>query len=141
MAQTTPRESLTCLAFSYFAKNGSGSKIQEFSDAVYEYYINGKEETFKLPPGYAITYDTGLIHRVNEVTQGERHAVVFWSKSSTKDRFLIELYNDLEKLSILIKELIQTHNIELDCHDYEDLMKNPLFMSRHIKNKLIRKIK
>lgn len=104
-------------------------------------YINGKEETFKLPPGYAITYDTGLIHRVNEVTQGERHAVVFWSKSSTKDRFLIELYNDLEKLSILIKELIQTHNIELDCHDYEDLMKNPLFMSSHIKNKLIRKIK
>lgn len=47
MAQTTPRESLTCLAFSYFAKNGSGSKIQEFSDAVYEYYINGKEDLIK----------------------------------------------------------------------------------------------
>ena len=47
MAQTTPRESLTCLAFSYFAKNGLGSKIQEFSDAVYEYYINGKEDLIK----------------------------------------------------------------------------------------------
>ena len=47
MAQTTPRESLTCLAFSYFAKNGSGSKIQEFSDAVYEYYINGKQDLIK----------------------------------------------------------------------------------------------
>jgi len=43
MAQTTPRESLNCLAFSYFAKNGSGSKIQEFSDAIHEYYFNGKE--------------------------------------------------------------------------------------------------
>jgi hypothetical protein len=43
----TPRESLTCLAFSYFAKNGSGSKIQEFSDAVYEYYINGKQDLIK----------------------------------------------------------------------------------------------
>lgn len=47
MAQTTPRESLTCLAFSYFAKNGLGSKIQEFSDAIYEYYINGKEDLIK----------------------------------------------------------------------------------------------
>ena len=47
MAQTTSRESLTCLAFSYFAKNGLGSKIQEFSDAVYEYYINGKEDLIK----------------------------------------------------------------------------------------------
>ena len=47
MAQTTPRESLTCLAFSYFAKNGLGSKIQEFSDAVYEYYINGKQDLIK----------------------------------------------------------------------------------------------
>jgi len=58
MAQTTPRESLTCLAFSYFAKNGLGSKIQEFSDAVYEYYINGKEDLIK-------QFDQNLIDSFN----------------------------------------------------------------------------
>jgi hypothetical protein len=40
MAQTTAREALNCLGFSYFAKKGSQSNIQEFSSVVHEFYFN-----------------------------------------------------------------------------------------------------
>ena len=41
MAQTTPREALTCLAFSYFAEGNND--LQEFSNIVYDYYFNNNE--------------------------------------------------------------------------------------------------
>lgn len=40
MAQVTPREALTCLAFSYFASKGSEATIQDFSESVHEFYFN-----------------------------------------------------------------------------------------------------
>ena len=40
MAQTTAREALNCLGFSYFAKKGSKANIQEFSSIVHEFYFN-----------------------------------------------------------------------------------------------------
>ena len=40
MAQTTAREALNCLGFSYFAKKGSKANIQEFSSVVHEFYFN-----------------------------------------------------------------------------------------------------
>ena len=40
MAQTTAREALNCLGFSYFAKKGSQANIQEFSSVVHEFYFN-----------------------------------------------------------------------------------------------------
>ena len=39
MAQTTPRESLTCVAISYVAKEGNRSNIDQFSQAVEKYYF------------------------------------------------------------------------------------------------------
>jgi len=39
MAQTTPRESLTCVAISYVAKEGKRSNIDQFSQAVEKYYF------------------------------------------------------------------------------------------------------
>jgi hypothetical protein len=38
MAQTTPREALTCFAISYFC--GNGSDIETFSNIVYKYYFD-----------------------------------------------------------------------------------------------------
>jgi hypothetical protein len=40
MAQTTAREALNCLGFSYFATKGSRSNIEEFSSIVHEFYFN-----------------------------------------------------------------------------------------------------
>ena len=39
MAQTTPRESLTCVAISYVAKEGNRANIDQFSQAVEKYYF------------------------------------------------------------------------------------------------------
>lgn len=47
MAQTTPREALTCLAFSYFASKGGGANIEDFSNSVYDYYFNDNESAIK----------------------------------------------------------------------------------------------
>jgi len=44
MAQTTPREALTCLAFSYFAEERSNADLQDFSDVVYDFYFNNKKQ-------------------------------------------------------------------------------------------------
>jgi len=47
--------------------------------------IDGEEKMFKLKPGMSITYETGIPHRVNEVTRGDRYVSVFWTISQIKD--------------------------------------------------------
>ena len=47
--------------------------------------IDGKEKSFKLKPGESVTYETGIPHRVNEVTRGNRYAAVFWTTSVITD--------------------------------------------------------
>jgi|11_taG_2_1085331.scaffolds.fasta_scaffold00928_6 PKHD-type hydroxylase len=47
--------------------------------------VDGEEKSFKLKPGESITYETGTPHRVNEVTRGDRYAVVFWTTSVITD--------------------------------------------------------
>lgn len=53
--------------------------------------IDNREEKFKLKPGYGVVYETGITHRVNKVTSGERLVCVFWTRSSIRDM------NDLKK--------------------------------------------
>ena len=36
---------------------------------------------FKLDMGWGVTYETGIGHRVNTVTRGERNVAIFWSHS------------------------------------------------------------
>lgn len=47
--------------------------------------IDGEEKMFKLKPGESITYETGIPHRVNKVTRGDRYVAVFWTRSQIKD--------------------------------------------------------
>lgn len=51
-------------------------------------WLDGKEVFFKPKSGMGITYETGIGHRVNTVTKGERIAFVFWTHCS---------WNNLEK--------------------------------------------
>ncbi len=44
-------------------------------------FIDGKEVSFKLDMGWGITYETGIGHRVNTVSKGERNVALFWSHS------------------------------------------------------------
>lgn len=56
---------------------------------------NDPQRTFKLPPGHAIAYRSGLLHRVNEVTRGRRLAAVTWIESLVRDYEERELIYDL----------------------------------------------
>ena len=42
-------------------------------------YVDGEERFFKPKAGEGVTYETGIGHRVNTVTGGERLAIVFWT--------------------------------------------------------------
>jgi|14BtaG_2_1085337.scaffolds.fasta_scaffold18566_4 PKHD-type hydroxylase len=44
-------------------------------------WIDGREVFFKPKAGEGVTYETGIGHRVNPVTKGERLALVFWTHS------------------------------------------------------------
>ena len=101
-------------------------------------YLNGKEEEFKLPAGYAITYHTGILHKVNKIDEGERHAIVLWTTTLIQDQFLRELICDLEIIKrLLIKkgfDKYQGSNFEL----YEN---DPLNSLHYSINKIKRHIK
>jgi len=101
-------------------------------------YINGKEEKFKLPAGHAIIYSTGILHRVNKVTKGERLCAIFWSYSKIKDDTLLNIYRDLVKLRELVKEKITEE--DLDYSTFESYQKSPSLFIEAIIEKLHRKL-
>jgi len=59
--------------------------------------INNEERKIKLNPGEAITYNTGILHKVNTITSGERLCIVFWSTSMINDPWMRSLYSSLSE--------------------------------------------
>lgn len=94
--------------------------------------IDGREKRFKPVAGTAITYNTGVMHRVNEVTHGERKVAVFWTKSKFDDPFYRELYREINR-AISRLERKEYHN------DFEEVLNDPRFILEEIQNKLIRR--
>jgi PKHD-type hydroxylase len=105
------------------------------------FFLNGREEKFKLPAGHAITYHTGILHKVNKVTKGERNAIVFWSKSRNKDRFLADLYCDIDKLARLYAKTLVDNNIviEVNKNNLEETFNDPKNLFKSILNRIERK--
>jgi PKHD-type hydroxylase len=56
----------------------------------------GGEEAIKLPAGSLVAYPTTTLHRVNEVTRGQRLAAVGWARSFIRDGARRELLFDLD---------------------------------------------
>ena len=87
---------------------------------------------FKPPAGTAITYSTGILHRVNEVTSGERTVAVFWTKSRFDDSFERDIFRDI---GLAISKIEKREN-----HDtFKDALEDPFFILQEVQNKLIRK--
>jgi len=60
--------------------------------------VGGKELEYKLNPGQAIIYQTGLHHSVRKITKGERKVVTWWFCSmidNSKNREIIIEYSKL----------------------------------------------
>lgn len=56
------------------------------------------EPRIKLPAGDAILYPANTLHRVAEVTRGERHAAVLWVQSHVRDPARREILYDLDQV-------------------------------------------
>lgn len=66
------------------------SDPDEYSGGELVLKIGNKELEFKLPAGKAVIYSTGLKHKVNEVTGGNRKVFVCWIESSIQNSFIRE---------------------------------------------------
>ena len=63
-------------------------------------WIDGKEVFFKPKAGRAVTYETGIGHRVNTVTSGERLAIIFWTYSEWKD---LDIFDEWKYYKLMSK--------------------------------------
>lgn len=102
------------------------------------FLIDNKELKFKLNAGDAITYKTGIPHRVNKIIRGERNVAVFWTKSYINDEFMREIYHDISK----VKNLLRKDDYKENC-DYsenlEECMNSPYFIMNNITSSILRK--
>ncbi len=60
--------------------------------------VGTEELKYKLQAGQAFVYPTGVKHRVNKVTRGERHVCVFWIESALQDIRMRELYKGIQRI-------------------------------------------
>jgi PKHD-type hydroxylase len=88
----------------------------------------------KLDAGYAITYNTGLIHEVSEVTRGRRDVSVFWTHSKFPPDYRADIYSHLHKLHTQLLKNGRPSSIE-------EAIEHPGFMAETILTNFKRMIK
>ena len=82
------------------------------------------EQAVKLPAGAAVVYPSGALHRVAEVTRGERLAGVTWIQSFIRDPAKRELLNDLNQVcQYLSKNLPDSKQTDLAFKSYSNLLR------------------
>lgn len=71
-----------------------------------ELLINGLSgaQAFKLSPGSMLLYQTGALHRVAQVTRGERRCVVGWIQSRIRDAQQREILGKLNALKDVLRQ-------------------------------------
>jgi predicted 2-oxoglutarate/Fe(II)-dependent dioxygenase YbiX len=93
-------------------------------------WYEGEVQKFKLPAGYAITYNTGAPHCVAPVTYGNRIAAVFWTTSEIRDPRHREVLSSLRTVRRLLPEKAS--------YDFTETMNDPAFLLLEAENKFIR---
>ena len=142
-----PRESTAVIVSNTAAGEGlkihhDNASVGEFSTTVFlsdpDTYEGGEltiwyedePQKFKLPAGYAITYETGAPHGVMPVVSGERNVAVFWTSTSIRDPRHREVLSGMRRARRLLPE-IRTYN-------YEELASDPWFQLLETENLYIR---
>jgi len=96
----------------------------------------GTDEEKQLKPeaGWAVTYPTGIMHRVNRVLSGTRYVSVFWTKSKIKNIVMRNMNYQLE----LIIQNLEKNSDSIHHTDCKAALKDPLFIARNVQNEIIR---
>lgn len=82
------------------------------------------EHAIKLPAGNAVLYPTTALHRVTEVTRGQRLVMVTWVRSLVRDAAKRELLLDLKTArDRLTKQIGKTTEIDLLGKTYTNLLR------------------
>lgn len=81
--------------------------------------VGGKELEYKLSPGQAIVYPTGIYHKVNKITSGERKVIVFWIESVIQDSRIRQILVDYSQLIMKSKDNIKEYSAEFEKIRYQ----------------------
>ncbi|MEJ8568874.1 Fe2+-dependent dioxygenase [Elongatibacter sediminis] len=85
---------------------------------------SGEPRTFKLPPGHAVCYPAGTLHRVNPVTRGSRLAAVTVAESRIQDVTRRELFSDVSQITRWVQDVAaDTPQERLANKVYNNLMR------------------
>ena len=87
-------------------------------------YFPTGERTVKLPAGHAVLYPTTALHRVAEVTRGQRLVAVTWVRSLVRDAAKREILLDLKTAHHrLADQLGKTLEIDLLAKTHTNLLR------------------
>jgi PKHD-type hydroxylase len=87
-------------------------------------YFPTGERAIKLPAGHAVLYPTTALHRVAEVTRGQRQVVVTWVRSLVRDAAKREILFDLKMAHHrLADQLGKTPEIDMISKTHTNLLR------------------
>lgn len=76
------------------------SPVEDYDGGELVFSADAQPTRIKLPPGHAVVYQAGTLHRVEEVTRGVRLAAVTWLESLVRNHEQRQILFDL-KTSVL----------------------------------------
>ena len=86
--------------------------------------LGGAEIKYKLPAGAAIFYPSNTLHRVAEVTRGQREVAVTWVQSVVRSPEQREILFDIDKVRrSVFKEKGKTREFDLLSKAHANLMR------------------
>lgn len=86
-------------------------------------------QKYKLPPGAAVTYPTGIPHSVTPVTRGTRLAAVLWIQSMIRDHEQRRLVSEMNRLA---RRLTSMNGNSDEAHLARDLAATALRVSADV---------
>lgn len=95
--------------------------------------VNGEDKVIKPEAGWAVTYETGIVHSVNKITSGTRDALVFWTTSLIKKSEVRRIIFELNRAIALLDQYP-----EIICETNMDTNNSPQFILDKLRSDIVR---
>jgi PKHD-type hydroxylase len=103
---------------------------EEYDGGELEMVFGNQSLKYKLKPGRAVIYPTGLTHKVHQVTRGTRKVICFWMESAIADPSVRSLVVDLTTSWYKYKDKLLDEMPEM----YDILLKTKFHLHRQFGN-------